>query len=444
MSVTELAAPPHAAIPMPSTNWRRTVRIGYGIVIGAFGTFVAWASLARLDGAAIANGVVASESYRRTVQHLEGGIVQEILVRDGDRVKAGQVLLKLDPTRVTAQGDLFGNQLAIFGAQEARLLAEFEGRDSFEFPPDVLARQNDPAVKPVIDDQRRLFESRRRAVNGNVQIAEAQIEQARREIDQVASEMQTARATLEQVEAELAQLRPLFARQLVPTTRIAPMERERLRLTGTINTGNIQTSKLKERLSEAELRRQQVLQQYREETSSQLVDVRKLLNDTRQQMLLSADSQRRADIRAPIDGTVQQLRIFTVGGVVRPGDPILDVVPANDVLVVRARVLPNDADRVSEGMHAEVKFPAFNYVGTQVIRGEVRSLSRDRIMDDGQKDPYFATEVVVDRTTIPATIAQRLSAGMVADVIIPTGERSVMTYLLRPIMDRWTAGMRER
>ncbi|WP_170181978.1 HlyD family type I secretion periplasmic adaptor subunit [Phreatobacter stygius] len=444
MSIIDLGQTPADAEMRPSTDWRRSVRIGYAIVIGAFGSFALWASFARLDGAAIANGVVASESYRRTVQHLEGGIVQDILVRDGDRVKAGQVLLKLDPTRVSAQGDLFGNQLAIFGAQEARLLAEFEGKDSFEFPPDVLARQNDAAVKPVIEDQRRLFESRRRALSGNVQIAEAQMEQARREMEQVTSETETARATLEQVDAELAQLRPLFARQLVPTTRIAPMERERLRLLGTISTGVIQTAKLKERLSESDLRRQQVMRAHREETSGQLADVRRQLSDTRQQILLSADSQRRTDIRAPIDGTVQQLRIFTAGGVVRPGDPILDVVPAGDVLVVRARVQPNDADRVSEGMHAEVKFPAFHYVGTQIVRGEVRALSRDRIMDDGVKDPYFAAEVIVDKSTIPESISRRLSAGMVADVIIPTGERTVMNYLLRPILDRWTAGMRER
>ncbi|MBN8939841.1 MAG: HlyD family type I secretion periplasmic adaptor subunit [Rhizobiales bacterium] len=444
MSIAEIGQSHPDAHAGPSTDWRRSVRIGYAIVIGAFGSFALWASLARLDGAAIANGVVASESYRRTVQHLEGGIVQDILVRDGDRVKAGQVLLKLDPTRVTAQSDLFGNQLAIFGAQEARLLAEFEGKSSFEFPPDVMARQTDAAVRPVIEDQKRLFESRRRALSGNVQIAEAQIEQARREIEQITSETETARATLEQVDAELAQLRPLFRRQLVPTTRIAPVERERLRLAGTISTGTIQAAKLRERLSEAELRRQQVLQEHREETSGQLADVRKQLNDTRQQILLSADSQRRTDIRAPIDGTVQQLRIFTSGGVVRPGEPILDVVPANDLLVVRAKVLPNDVDRVSEGMSAEVKFPAFHYVGTQVMRGEIRALSRDRIMDDGVKDPYFAAEVVVDRSTIPDSISRRLSAGMVADVVIPTGERTVMNYLLRPILERWASGMRER
>jgi HlyD family type I secretion membrane fusion protein len=443
MTMIEAAA--RDTVPMaPSANWRRSVRMGYLIIFGAIGTFVAWASIARLDGAAVAGGVVASESYRRTVQHLEGGIVQQILVRDGDRVTAGQLLLKLDPTRTTAQNDLYGNQLAIYRAQEARLLAEFENRPALNFPPEVLARKDEPAVRPMIEDQQRLFESRRRALTSNVQIAEAQIEQTKRESEQARSEIQTAQATLDQVEAELTQLRPLFQRQLVPTTRMAPLEREKVRLLGVISSGTIQTERLKERLSELELRRRQVEQDFRQETSVQLVEVRKQLSDASQQLLLTADIQTRTDIRAPLDGTVQQLRIFTVGGVVRPGEPILDVVPAEDDLVVRARVQPNDVDRVAPGMVAEVKFPAFHYIGNQIIRGSVKSISRDRLVDEATKEAYFAAEVVVDRATVPETIVRRLTAGMTADVILPTGERTVMEYLVRPLTDRWSKGMRER
>ncbi len=444
MSTAETLLPGSAAPVAPSVDWRRTARIGYAVVVSALGGFLVWASLARLDGAAIAAGVVASESYRRTVQHLEGGIVAEILVRDGDRVQAGQVLLKLDPTRVTAQNDLYGNQLAIFSAQEARLLAEFEGRETLTFPEAVRARHADPAVRAMMEDQTRLFDSRRRALNSNVQIAETLIEQTRREMEQAQSDIRTAQETLAQVDAELAQLRPLYQRQLVPTTRIAPLERERVRLGGAVNSGNIQIERLRERLSELQLRRRQVEQDFRQETSVQLVEVRRQLSDTRQQVLISVDSQNRADIRAPIDGTVQQLRIFTVGGVVRPGDAILDVVPLADDLVVRARVHPNDADRVTTGMGAEVKFPAFNYLGSQVMRGTVRSLSRDRIVDEANKEAYFAAEVVVDRATVPEAFARRITAGMTADVILPTGERTVINYLLRPVLDRWAIGMRER
>jgi len=430
--------------PIPSLDWRRSVRIGNWVVFGAFGGFILWAGIARLDGAAIAGGVVASESYRRTVQHLEGGIVAQILVRDGDPVRAGQVLVRLDPTRVAAQNDLYANQLAIFAAQETRLLAEFEGRGSLEFPSDVTSRQSDIAVRAMMEDQRRLFESRRRALASNIQIAETQTEQTRQEIAQARSDVETARATLEQVDVELAQLRPLYLRQLVPTTRIAPLERERVRLAGAVTSGSIQIERLRERLTELQLRRRQIEQDFRQETSAQLVEVRKQISDSRQQVLLTVDSQNRTDIRAPIDGTVQQLRIFTAGGVIRPGDPILDIVPSDDALVIRARVQPNDADRVTPGMIAEVKFPAFHYVGSQVTRGTIRTISRDRLVDESTKEAYFAAEIVVDRTTVPHVVARGITAGMTADVIIPTGERTVIGYLVRPLMDRWTVGMRER
>ncbi|MCA1951460.1 MAG: HlyD family type I secretion periplasmic adaptor subunit [Hyphomicrobiales bacterium] len=431
-------------VPVPSTDWRGMLRIGNMVAFGGFGTFLLWASIARLDGAAIAAGVVSTETNRKTIQHLEGGIVQEILVRDGMRVTANQVLIRLDPTRLDTQGDLYANQLAILQAQEARLLAEFELKEQLELPPEVLRRASEPSVAPVIADQKRLFESRRAAVLRNSGIAEAQIEQTRKEIEQAKSDIATARATLDQVNAELEALMPLFRRQLVPTTRIAPLEREKLRLTGIINNGEIQTTRLQDKLNEFLLRLQQVLQDYKQEASAQLVDIRKQLSDVRQQLLLTADLQRRSEIRAPIAGVVQQLRIFTVGGVIRPGDPILDLVPENDDLVIRAKVSPNDADRVATGLNAEIRFPGFSYWGSQVIRGTVTAMSRDRIVENGGKDVYFAADVTVNKETVPKEISERLSAGLSADIVITTGERTVMSYLLKPITERFWTSMRER
>jgi HlyD family type I secretion membrane fusion protein len=441
---SETSSVPAGYAPLPSMDWRAPIRFGYFIVFGGFGLFMVWASLTRLDGAAIAPGVISSESNRKTVQHLEGGIVQEILVRDGMRVETNQLLVKLDPTRLDTQGDLYSNQLAILQAQEARLLSEFEGREQLEFPDAVRKRENDPAVAPVVADQTRLFASRRDTLTRNTSIADSQIEQTRKEIEQAKSDINTARATLEQVSAELAELQPLFKRQLVPMTRIAPLERERLRLTGIVNTGEIQIAKLGERLSEVTLKRQQVVQDYRQEASTLLLDVRNKLNDVKQQLLLTSDLQRRAEIRAPINGVIQQMRVFTMGGVIRPGDPILDIAPDNDELVIRARVDPNDADRVTTGMRSEIRFPAFNYWGEKVIRGTVRSLSRDRVVENNGKDVYFAAEIIVDKTTMPKEIEKNLSAGISADVIIITGERSVANYLLRPFVERFYHSMRER
>jgi HlyD family type I secretion membrane fusion protein len=444
MAIAEVDWKRDLPAPAPSTNWRTTLRFGYLVVLLGLGSFVAWASLFEIDSAALAPGVVAAESNRKTIQHLEGGIVKELLVRDGAQVKKDELLLRLDPLRVGTQGDLFKNQLAILLAQEARLVAEYEERDTLEFPDEVTARSAEPSVAPVISDQRRLFEARRDALARNTEIAETQLEQARKEIEQVEVEIATSKNTLAQIDEELDSLRPLLKRKLVPTTRVAPLERERLQLLGTADNGKIQIVKLKERVDEFALKRDQVVQTYREEASAGLVDVRKQISDVRQEIVLADDGIKRAEIRAPIDGTVQQLRIFTVGGVIRPGEPILDIAPVNEELLIQSRVNPNDADRVAAGMGVEIKFPSFNYWGEQVIRGTVRSISQDRIVDEESGESFFAAQIVVDRSTVPSEISDRLIAGLSAEVIVATGKRTVANYLLRPLYERFDRSLRER
>lgn len=430
--------------PKPSTNWQRSVISGYIVIFGLLGTFAAWASVSRLDGAAIAQGVLSNEGSRKTVQHLDGGIVEEILVRDGDRVAENQILIRLDPTRADTQGDLYGNQFLILLAQEARLLAEFETRDQIIFPAAVTQRSSDPAIAPVVADQIRQFETRRSTYLRTTDIAESTIQQARKELEQSAVDATTARSTLVQVDAELGQLRPLYARQLVPTTRIAPLERERLRLVGIIASSDVLKARLTERIDELGLRKQQILQDYRQEASGLLIEVRKQLNEVRQQMRLVSDTQRRIEIRAPTSGTIQQMRFFTVGGVIRPGEAIMDIAPDTDELVIKVRIDPNDIDRITDGGRAEIRFPSFGYMSNTVMFGKLRAISRDRITDEAAKQAYFAAEIVADKATIPDHIRQKLSAGIGAEVLIVTGERTVARYLLEPLARRWNISLRER
>lgn len=435
---------PALTAPKPSANWRRSVISGYAVIFGLLGTFAAWASVSRLDGAAIAQGVLSNEGSRKTVQHLDGGIVEEILVRDGDRVAANQLLVRLDPTRADTQGDLYGNQFLILLAQEARLLAEFETRDRLTFPTAVTQRAGDPAIAPVIADQLRQFEARRSTYLRTTEIAESTIQQAKKELEQAAVDATTARSTLVQVDAELGQLRPLHARQLVPTTRIAPLERERLRLLGIVSSSDVLKARLTERIDELGLRKQQIVQDYRQEASGLLLDVRKQLNEVRQQVRLVSDTQRRIEIRAPTSGTVQQMRFFTVGGVIRPGEAILEIAPDTEELVIKIRIDPNDIDRVADGGRAEIRFPSFGYMNNTVMYGTLRAISRDRITDEAAKVAYFAGEVVADKATIPDHVRQKLSAGIGAEVLIVTGERTVARYLLEPLARRWNISLRER
>jgi HlyD family type I secretion membrane fusion protein len=431
-------------VPRVSTDWQATLRLGYLAIFGLLGGFVLWAVTARLDGAAVAAGVVEVESNRKTVQHLEGGIVKELLVRNGDYVAKDQLLIRLDPLRTEAQNDLYKNQLAILLAQEARLVTEYNLKGELVMPREVIARAAEPSVAPVIADQGRQFQSRRNELTRNLDVAQAEIAQAVQDIHQNKVDFDTAVAMLENVTRELDALMPLYQKQLVPTTRITTLEREKVRLQGAIAGAKIQAVKLRERLSELRLKKTQVEQDYQKDASTALLDVRKALSDVRQQIVLADDSQRRTEIRAPTAGTVQQLKVFTVGGVIKPGDPILDLVPVKDELVVRAQISPDDIDRVSPNMSAELKFPAFNYWGKKAIRGTVRSISRDRIVENDGKTIYFAAEIVVDRTTLPPMISGKLLAGMTSNVLIETGKRTVADYLVRPLVERFDKSMRER
>jgi HlyD family type I secretion membrane fusion protein len=430
--------------PEPKTDWRATLRLGYLTLIIAFGGFVLWSMIARLDGAAVAAGVVAVESNRKTIQHLEGGIVREILVREGDKVQEGQVLLRLDPTRVEAVGDLQRNQLAILLAQEARLLAEREWAETITFPAEATERSAAPIVARAISDQRQQFEVRRGTLKRTLEVADVQISQAQNEIAQARNAGQTARETLKNIVRELDSLMPLFEKKLVPMVRITTLQREKLRLEGEISDSTISITKLTERVQELRLRREQARQDYRQEASAGLEELQKSLNEIRQGVIVAEDTQKRSDVRSPTEGVVQQMRIFTVGGVVRPGDPILDIVPTSEDLVVRAKVSPLDIDRVYPGMNAEIRFPSLRSFGVQITMGKLRSVSRDRLLDEVTRDPYFAAEVEVYRDSVPPEFAEKLSAGMPANVVIPTGERTALSYLLTPVFERYHAAMRER
>jgi HlyD family type I secretion membrane fusion protein len=431
-------------IPSASADWRSIIYIGYGIVGGALGLFLIWTLIARLDGAALASGVVSVETNRKTLQHLEGGIVRDLLVRDGDLVREGQILLRLDSTRTESAGDLYRNQLAMQLAQEARLTAERDMADNVTFPKEVTDLSDIVSVSRSISDQKRQFLVRREAMMQAVDVASSQITQAVSEANQNEIDNRTARATLVNVNRELEIVQDLFNKNLVAMPRVSTLEREQLRLKGVIENTDVGVTKLKEKIQELTLRRDQLKQDYRKDAANQLSDLQKSIAELRQQLIVANDAQRRIDVRAPIKGVVQQLRIFTVGGVVRPGEPILDIVPVSESLIIRARVSPLDADRVSANMGAEVRFPSFRNLGLQIINGKVISISRDRLVDETTKDPYFDAQVGVDRKDLPDAIVQKLSAGMPAEVVIPTGERTVFGYLISPLTERFATSMRER
>lgn len=439
------ASLPALAPPVAPDDWKKVVIAGF-IVVGLtlVGSTV-WAALARLDGAVIAPGMISIESNRKTIQHLEGGIVQDILVRDGSVVKAGDVLVKLDITRNQASNQLYQKQLAMALALEARLNAQMNSADSVTFPPEVTAMLGDKDVAQAVHDNESEFRSRRDTLLGALNVIAQQQEQARKDIEQTTIQTQTAQDQMVTMDKEVAAVEDLLKKGLVSLTRITTLQRQRIGLQGTLDAAKVANQKAQARLQELAAQSDQLRKEYRQEAAAQIPDVRNNITDLRQKVVVTQDNVSRSEIRAPVDGTVQQLRIFTIGGVIKPGDPILDIVPLSDTLIVRARVATNDVDRFSLGAPVELRLPQFRTYSSQQIDGTVRSISQDAIQDSSEhSDPYYAVEVEVKRDSIPTSISEKLMAGMNVAVIIPTGERTVLQYLLAPVVDRINTSMRER
>jgi HlyD family type I secretion membrane fusion protein len=423
-------------------DWKRPALLGYALIVFTFVVLGGWSAVAKLDGAVVAPGTVAVESNRKTVQHYEGGIIRDILVREGDRVQAGQVLYKLDLTQARANLDLQQNQLFAAMAQEARLVAERDGVDQIRFPSELLDHREDPTVKRAMSDQTKQFADRQASLHGQVDLLQSKIEQSKIEIRGLVAEQEGTQGQLKFIKDELTDLTGLFEKQLVPKTRVLSLEREKSRLEGVTGRSIAEQAKAQNTISESDLQIRQLHQKLSEEVSTQILEVRQKIADQTQRVSVAKDVFRRLDVLAPVSGTVQNVRVFTLGGVIRAGDPLLDIVPDHDSFIIQAHVAPQDMESVVPGMPAEVHFAAFRTSVLPLILGRVESVSRDRLLDDSTKQPYFLVQVKVD--DIPPEVAEKLVAGMPAELILPTGERTALDYLVRPLKDRMRSALREK
>ena len=423
-------------------DWRVPAIAGYVLIVGTFLVLGGWSAFARLDSAITATGVVSAETNRKTVQHLEGGIVREIHVREGQHVQAGQVLFRLDRTQAKAGYELQRNQLDSAIAQEARLIAERDGQDQIALPQELLDRADDPNVKRAIADQVAQFQERCGSLKGGVQILDAKIDQYQLEIEGLKQERSGTANQLGFVNEELVDVRHLFEKQLTQKSRLMLLERERSRLEGLIGRSTADESKARNGIEEARLQIRQLRQKFQEDVANSMLETRQKINDLREKVRVAQDVLSRVDILSPTTGVAQNLRVFTSSGVVKAGEPMVDVVPERDALIVQAHVQPQDTENLQPGMPAEVRFSSFQTRILPIIVGKVESISRDRLVDEQTKQPYFLAQVVVD--DIPSFVKDRLSAGMPADVIFPTGERTVLDYLVRPLKDRLRSVMLEK
>ncbi|HWW47015.1 MAG TPA: HlyD family type I secretion periplasmic adaptor subunit [Xanthobacteraceae bacterium] len=426
-----------------SSNWQRPAAKGYAIIILTFGVLGAWSAYARIDSAVVAPGVVAVDGSRKTIQHFEGGLISEILVKEGQHVKQGDILFRLDNTQSQANSDVLRNQLGASLALEARLIAERSESDRITFP-DELEKSDRDVIKQAVADQQKQFAERQASLSGQIAILSARIQQYKTEISGLTLEREATERQLAFIVDELVGLHHLLDRNLVQKSRVLALEREKSRLEGVIGRSTADASKATNGISEAELQIKQLRQKFLEEVNANILETRQKVADLKEKIRVATDVLRRVDIRSPHTGEVQNVRVSTIGGVIRAGEPLLDLVPENEPLIVQAQVSPIDVEAVRAGMNAEVRFASFQTKVLPVIMGHVVSVSRDRLTDEHTKQPYFLARVVVEDREIPVEIRGRLSAGMPADIMVPTGERTVADYLLRPLENRFRKALRER
>lgn len=417
------------------TSWKGTATAGYVVIFLTFGVVGGWSSITKIDRAVVAPATIAVETNRKVVQHLEGGIIREIHVHEGDMVQEGKVLFRLEEVTPRANLDLTRNQIAAALVIEARLMAERDRRDAITWPEEVLKRRHEPLIERAINDQVNQFNERRASINGQIGVLEARVEQLTTEIEGVAVEKTSLERQVAYINEELIGLRQLRSKDLIPVTRVFSMERERTRIEGGIGRATADQAKARSSIGEARLQMEQLRQKFLEEVASNIQDIRQKIGDLREKMPVVEDVLRRLEIIAPRSGKVQGLRVFTIGQVVKAGEQLLEIVPENEKLVVQAQFSPNDIDGVYSGQSAEIRFPAFQGRTLPVMMGKLESVSTDRMMDEATKLPYFLGIVSVNAIDLPEELRTRLRAGMPSEVIVASGERTVLDYFISPLRD---------
>ncbi len=431
-------------IPL-KTNTRAIIIVAFLGLILSFGVFMAWAFLAPLGEAVVAHGEVTVVSNKKTVQHQYGGTIQEILVVDGAKVKKGQVLLRLNDSQPRANLTTIRSDYLLVLAMEARLLAERNKTREIAFPKEVTSLRHQPEVAALIKTQQELFNARRGALENEISILKGNIE-AMEEYIRRLEELQGSR--LKQIElltGEMNSLREIVEQGYYPRTRILEMERMLADLNGrrSEDLGNI--ARTKNGVSEYKLTIVRREQEFLKEVEAQLGEVQKKTAALKDQYAATLDVLEKAEIKAPEEGFVVGLTAHTPGGVIVPGQRIMDIVPVNVELIVEAKIMTADRDRVHEKQKVDLMFIAFDAKRTPIIDGEVTMVSADRLVDEAARIPYYLCKVRITEKGIRQLGDRQLQPGMPVQVTIGVNhQRTLMDYLIKPLFDRISVTFKER
>ena len=430
-----------------NTDERPIVRFGMLTLVFGIGGFLLWAALAPLDEGVPGTGIVTVDSKRKTIQHLRGGIVDAIEVREGARVKAGDVLIRLNDKDVRAQLEITRGQYWAVKAMEVRLLAERQGLATIQFPQEMLdAAKTDTRAAEAMFSQLQLFGARRQALRNELGSLDENISGLQEQIRGLESVEAGKKTQIDLLEKEIASMRSLVEEGFVPRNKMYELQRVLADLSGTRGGDLAAILRARTSINEVNMRKSQRLQEFRREVEGQLSEVQRDVGSQTDRLVALTDEFERIVIRAPNDGHVVGLEAHTIGGVIRPGERIMDIVPENDVLVVEAQLPVNLIDKVSVGQLANLHFQIVLSGGSQpAIEGLVTQISADRLTDERTNMPYYATRIEITPEGEAEIRKNRITpqAGMQVDVVIVTGERTVLQYLLRPLTSRILHGMKE-
>ncbi len=422
-------------VSIPSLT-RRPLVIGMAacfiLVFGVGG----WAATTQLSGAVIAPGKLVVDTNVKKIQHPTGGVVGELLVKEGDRVKQGDVVVRLDGTQAKANLGIVTKALEEMAARQARFEAERDNDNSVDFPPELTSRAKDPEVARLMSGEQKLFEMRRTARNGQKAQLREQIQQLNLQIEGIQAQEAAKGKELKLLAQELEGVRTLWKQNLVPISRVTQLERDSARMEGERSALIASLAQNRGRIAELELKIHQIDQDLSTEVGKELAEIRAKKSEMTERRISADDQLKRIDLF--------QRNVHTVGGVVQAGEPLMLIVPDSDSLIVDAKVPPQDIDQIHIGQHAVLRFAAFNQRTTPEVDGEVIHIGADVSQEDKATEPYYSVRIRVAESGMASLQGLQLLAGMPVEAFIQTTPRTVASFLVKPLTDQLARAFRGR